>query len=540
MFFFLECGSVRADEHFNITFQNYLEYFPFLLFNNTKTDGSQPKDSCNVAIYRSFNNLPLWVNQTGPNDRAEILLARLIHSRQDGLNPSEYDIKKLETLWNSQKPIDLTRLDLLLTQNLLSFLKDIHIGRQSSRNSDIAFFTCDNTSDLDPVATLQKMLRTSDFNSFLNSFAPHHFQYDDLRHALSTYYLIADNGGWSFIPEFKRLIRPGQTDKNVQFIRERLAITGDLADVDPHDFGFSYDPQLQEAVRTFQSRHGLKTDGVIGPKTIASMNVPVETRIQQIILNMERWRWQKNHLGEKYVLVDIAGFKLQGIENDRIIIEIPVIVGKSYQQTPVFSDRISYIEFNPYWNIPNSIARKEILPELVKDPGYLVNQHIRVFSSIFDDSVQLDPYLVDWKKMGKDIVKLRLRQDPGPWNVLGKMKFVFPNKYDVYLHDTLTQQLFEENRRAYSHGCIRVAEPEQLALFVLGGKSQGWSLERINKIVITGKRKIVTLRNPLAIHLTYRTAWMDNKGILHFRDDIYRRDQVIISEFFKKMQAIIE
>lgn len=531
--FFIALPCSYADEQFDTIFGQYIEQFPAKLIDLVE-QGAQvsSEDFCVVPVYQYFNLQPLWVTENGPGEQAKLLLSRLKHSDLDGLEPSHYKIVEMASLWESKKPIDLTRLDVMLTSALLAYLGDLQEGRRSPRAIDPKLFAYACDIDLDPVATMQKIRDSIDFNGFIDSYVPTHYQYIDLRQALVHYRSIAKIGGWPHIPKKGPMIRPDKSDRRIPSIRLRLTMTGDHPY--DHDTRQGYDQLLQDAVERFQERHGLKIDGIIGPQTLSAMNVPVEARIRQIILNMERWRWKKEDLGKKYVLVDIAGFRLQGIENDTTIVEMPVIVGKSYQQTPVFSDRIRYVEFNPYWNVPRSIARKEMLPKLIKDPSYLIQHHIRVFSNWLSTAVELDPYLIDWQKLGRKIVGFRLRQDYGPWNVLGSIKFVFPNRYNVYLHDTLTQNLFKNHRRTFSHGCIRVAEPEQLAHFVLGGENSGWDFKRIDELVDTGKRTIVRLPQPVAIHITYRTTWLAPKGVVHFRNDVYNRDKKLIKALFEK------
>jgi murein L,D-transpeptidase YcbB/YkuD len=214
-------------------------------------------------------------------------------------------------------------------------------------------------------------------------------------------------------------------------------------------------------------------------------------------------------------------------------IHFPVIVGKSQHQTPVFSDRVMYIDFNPYWNIPPSIARNEELPRLRKDRLHLVKRHIRLFSSWRADAVELDPTTMDWNTISRSQISgFKLRQDPGPWNALGRVKFVFPNKYDVYMHDTPTQNLFSRNKRDFSHGCIRVSDPPSLALFILSRETSGWNREKIDAIFKSGKRKIVRPDVLVPVHITYQTAWVDKNGLICFNRDIYRRDRKLGQALF--------
>ncbi len=294
-----------------------------------------------------------------------------------------------------------------------------------------------------------------------------------------------------------------------------------------------YDADLVIAIKRFQERHNLEVDGIIGRETARNLNIPVQQRIQQILINMERWRWTKHDLGARYVLVDIAGFTLQAVENDSTQLEMRVIVGKRHHKTPVFSDSIKYIEFNPFWNITTSIARNEMLGKLRKDYTYLTREHIKLFSNWQADGKELDSEAINWDEISrKQISRFKLRQEPGPWNALGVVKFVFPNKYSIYLHDTPVHSLFEKADRAFSHGCIRLSKPEQLAGFLLKFNDAHWNAEKIHQIVEKKKRKIISLRSPIPVHLVYQTAWVAKDETIRFSKDLYGRDQKLTDALF--------
>ena len=306
-------------------------------------------------------------------------------------------------------------------------------------------------------------------------------------------------------------------------LRERLAVTGEWSG--GPGSGETFDEALVEAVKRFQRRHGLETDGIVGAGTLAELNVPVERRIRTIEMNLERWRWVDHDLGERYLLVDIAGFTLESVREREIVLEMPVIVGKHHHETPVFHDRIKYLEFNPYWNITPSIARHEMLPKLRQDPGYLDARDIRLFSGWGADARPLDPRAIDWSRVsGQQIARYKLRQEPGPKNALGTVKFMFPNKYSVYLHDTPNHRLFDASERAFSHGCVRVSDPLTLALHVLEGKDPAWDEGRVDDVLETRKNTVVKLAEPLPVFLAYQTAWVDRDGRMRFSKDIYGRD----------------
>ena len=252
-------------------------------------------------------------------------------------------------------------------------------------------------------------------------------------------------------------------------------------------------------------------------------------RIEQLKLNLERWRWHDRELGDTYVLVNIAGFDLKAVRENRLELEMRVIVGKLHHETPVFSDRIRYAEFNPFWNLTPHIARTETLSHLRKNPGYLAEKHIRLFSSWGGDAVELDPLSIDWQSVTpRAMNRYKLRQDPGVWNALGTMKFIFPNKYSVYLHDTPNHDLFRTANRAFSHGCIRLSDPHAMAVFLLDQGDGSWNRQRVEAIVDSAKRTIVNLPERIPVHLAYLTAWHDEEGVLHFNEDLYGRDKRLL------------
>jgi L,D-transpeptidase YcbB len=294
-----------------------------------------------------------------------------------------------------------------------------------------------------------------------------------------------------------------------------------------------FDPSLQQAVEHFQRRHGLDVDGIVGRDTRAALNVPVQERINQIILNMERWRWMPRDLGATHVLVNMAGFELDFIEDRRPALSMRVVVGTPDQRTPVFSDKITYLEFNPYWNIPYSIASKEILPLIQRDPGYLADRGIRVFTSWAADAAELDPWYIDWWEITPRSFPFRLRQDPGRHNPLGRVKFMLPNRFAVYLHDTSSPSLFHRTVRTFSHGCIRVEKPAELAELLLR-HNPGWDLKQIESAMNGGARRIATLKRPVPVHLIYATAWSAADGTVQFRRDIYERDSLLFNMLFNE------
>ncbi len=487
---------------------------------------------CLTEVYEAENPHPYWVGPAGPGPAARVVLSFLKTAEAEGLNPENYEVEQISALFGTRTPQNLALLDTLLTYNLIKYIHDVRYGQIRQPHADVRRFPRAQSIEFKPREALAKALAAPDIAACLEGLPPGHEHYTGLKKALALYREIQRQGGWPAVDPGPA-IRPGDHDGRMPAIIRRLAVTGDLEpDIEHGDPQPHYGPQLVAAVARFQKRHGLAPDGVIGDKTLAAMNVPVDERIQQIIINMARWRWQDHDLGEKYILVNIAGFSLSAFEQGREAFSFPVIVGKFKHQTPVFSDCISSIEINPYWNIPDAIARNEELPDLKKDPHSLAKRHIRVFEGWSEDAPEIDSTGIDWNTVSPAIMnRYRLRQDPGPWNALGRIKFVFPNTYSVYLHDTPTQSLFARSQRDFSHGCIRVSDPLKLAAFALAGQDGGWTPEKIKSTIDAQARAAVRLSEPLPVHITYQTARFDKDGIVCFNNDVYGRDGKLIEAF---------
>jgi len=292
---------------------------------------------------------------------------------------------------------------------------------------------------------------------------------------------------------------------------------GDLAQEKAQP-GNLHDKDLVEAVKYFQSRHGLEPDGVVAGATLAAMNTPVEARIAAMVLNLERRRWMEDELGPTYVFVNLADQHLKVVENEKTVHDTRLVVGKPYQRTPVFSELMTYVVFNPYWSVPPSIAVNEYLPKLRRDPGVLARENIRVLGA---GGSELDPFAVNWN--GMTSFPYTLRQDPGQGNALGRVKFMFPNPHNVYLHDTPAKGLFARASRLFSHGCMRVQNPEALAEVLL--KAEGWDRARIAKAIASNEQVIVNLKRKVPVYVNYLTAWVNKDGSAQFRADVYGRDQ---------------
>ncbi|MDD3814534.1 MAG: L,D-transpeptidase family protein [Desulfocapsaceae bacterium] len=485
-----------------------------------------------AVIYAQTGLHPLWVTKDGHGEKAEILFSVLKDSEMDGLIPEEYNVQRLTSLWNGKTAEELIELDTQLTLSFLMYAHDAQNGRVHSGRSEAVLKNSDKAPQFDGLTLVKAALLAPDLKQFLAALLPSHKYYRNLRAALQRYRNLAAAGSWPLVKPGKT-IHPGEEDARIPTIWQRLRIEGFIQSEAPKTP--VYDEMLVQAINQFQLHHGLNKDGVIGKATITAMNISVEQKIKKIILNLDRWRSEPHDLGKKYVLVNVAGFTLEGISNDTVILEMGVIVGTQQHETPLFTDQIQYIDLNPYWNIPPSIARNEMLGELIKNPYYLNSNHIRLFSDRTSEAREINSLSINWKQVSpKKMGQFKLRQDPGKWNALGAIKFVFPNSYNVYMHDTPAQSLFQHSKRDFSHGCIRLSNPLQLAEFLLDGSEAEWPTARIKETITTGKRTIIRLPSLIPVHITYQTAKSDQNGVTSFYTDIYDRDQQLEQILFKE------
>ena len=526
-------GYAASEDAYKNVFIEHLEMGPATYLNiNVHGKNAADIDKRLTEIYYGNELQPFWIEDGKPGPRAADILAVLEDAESQGLNPASYFVDKIHQYWGSQDTAGLVRLDILLTLGMMRYVADQHEGRIEPREVDPELFATARDVEVDWDALRKNAFEAPDMKAFLDQQAPPFLQYRELQKKLAEYRALAAKGGWPSISVGETL-KPGMENPRVDMVRKRLAVTGDLA---PENMDSAvFDTALEEAVKRFQQRHNLTPDGAVGKQTAAAMNVPVETRIDQIVLNMERYRWLKRTLmGDRLVAVNIAGFEAVAGKPGKFDVTMPVIVGKTYHETPVFSDTIKYVVFNPFWNLTPSIARNETLPKLKKDSHYLKKHNMRIFKGWGPDAPELDATKIDWSKVSKkDMNRYRVRQDPGPDNALGTLKLVFPNKYNVYLHDTPAHGLFKKEQRAFSHGCIRMDRPAEMAAWVLGGEEKGWSLARVNEIIAGRKRQVVVLDQPVPVYILYRTAFVNPEDhTLYFYGDVYGRDKLLAKALF--------
>jgi murein L,D-transpeptidase YcbB/YkuD len=333
-------------------------------------------------------------------------------------------------------------------------------------------------------------------------------EYSALKDQLNKYVDIAKKGGWPQISVNKKKLKKGVTTPQVAMIKGRLRITGDLPGADSSSV---FNDTLVNAVKNFQERHGYTPTGIITDSLVKEMNVPVVKRIEQIIMNMERMRWMASREDGNLIVVNIPEFVLHVYEGNKKAFDMDVVVGKEGHNTMMFNGDLNQVVFCPNWNVPQSIVKKEILPEVEKDKHYLEKQNMEITGE--EDGLPV------------------VRQLPGEKNALGKVKFLFPNSFNIYFHDTPAKSLFQKDKRAYSHGCIRLREPEKMANYVLRNQPE-WTPERIDEAMNAGKEKFVKVKDPIPVLITYYTTWVDDNGQLNFREDIYGHDRDVAAKMF--------
>ena len=382
----------------------------------------------------------------------------------------------------------------------------------------------------DPVALVSSALDRHAVPELLAQLEPEHNFYQRLKTALADYRSLQLAGGWPEIPEGETL-RLGADDSRVVLLRRRLLLTRDLQQGAADSSVF--DADVDRAVRVFQYRMGLSDDGVVGKDTLAALNVPVETRIEQIRINLERARWILHDLDAHAVVVNVAGFMAYVTEGEEVTWMTRVQVGKPYHMTPLFRDEVSYIEINPTWTVPYSISSKELLPKIKKDPNYLADRNMIVLDR---NGNQVDAAGIDWNSLSANRFPYTLRQQPGPDNALGRIKFMFPNEHAVYLHDTPSKSLFERDYRVFSHGCIRVQNPYLLAQILLDDNEK-WSVEKIEAAVDSRVTQRIVLDRKIPIYLTYWTAAVDDDLEVNFSRDPYNRDERVLAGLDKPFVA---
>ena len=484
------------------------------------------------SFYVSVRFKANWVNNDSSYFNMGALMDMLNQAENDGLIIRDYHREVLKheislyDQWIYSAQYDsLADLDILLTDAALSYAEDISVGQLYSQDDNV-----NRKEILKPVSYvsgLKLALDSGQVCEWLRAMPPNRIEYEDLKNELGVYKEIYANGGWIKLDFDVTKIRLGDTGQKVIKLRRRLIQTGDLKMILLADSNI-FDSALATSIRNFQIRFGIKPTGYITGNTLVAMNSPIEERIANIMGSIERLRWLPEDSGQKYVQVNISDFALHVVENHRSQLRMKVIVGKPYKQTPVFQATMKTVVINPSWEVPRSIISEEMLPKLQKNPGYLAHEHLKLLDY---KGNEINPDTVKWSRMTQDNFKYRIVQIPGAWNSLGRVKFLFPNSYDVYLHGTPEQYLFAKDVRTFSHGCMRVENPTLLAACLL--KDQGYDKEQIEEQIKEETETQISLKHHIPVYVTYLTAWVDDAGQLCFRNDIYNRDNIFLEYVIK-------
>lgn len=487
-----------------------------IFFPIDTTELSDQKDSLLIAFYRNNNNKTFWL---GDSIRKKIVLL-LNDVASDGLFEEDFDLKKIisyEKSIDSLKDTVLVKYDLLLTKNLNKYIQKVAKGDLFPKSLYADWELKEN--DINWQELLLNFQKKDSFDFAVQSVKPSHKVYEQLREALRIINLFPEEKYVQLDIADKIVLN--DSIEVIYNIKKKLIYWKDLKPTD--SLTPIYDEEMELAVKKFQMRHGLAPDGVIGKATVLALNYSKNRRKEQIIANMERWRWYPRNFENEYLIINIPNYSMYAVKNNDTTKVCKVIVGKLKRKTPVLSSKLSYLVFNPTWTLPPTILKEDVIPAIKKDPNYLKRKKIKVYNK---ENQLIDS--TNWK--AEEAINYRYVQSIGRYNALGQVKFIFPNRFTIYLHDTNSRSYFDINKRALSSGCIRVEKPLELAEYLLDN-SVKWNLKSINETIRKGKTKTLGFQNDIYIHIFYWTAWSEN-GALQFRDDLYGLDR----ELYKKLK----
>ncbi len=490
-------------------------------FSDYKADFTQ--------TYQTSNFAPIWLTNGQVTPQALAVIHALESSRQKGLIPDDYDASRwqgrIADLKASASPDREARFDAALTVCTMRYISDLHIGRVNPKHFSFGIDIQQKKYNL-PQFITQDVVRAANVQAILDAAEPPYPGYKRTEIALQRYLQLASKGDGPPVPEVQKTVAPGDTYPGIPQLAQRLVLLGDLPAAAAANLSSqTYSGPLVDAVKLFQDRHGLAADGKLGKETIRQLNVPVSFRVSQLDDALERWRWLPPAFPQPPVVVNVPEFVLRVFTADHTVaLRMNVVVGKAVRhQTPVFAKDMLYIVFRPYWNVPSSILRSEIVPAIVKDRNYIANKKFEVVT--YGGQVVTSGPISDDVLAQLRAGKLTVRQTPGPDNALGLVKFLFPNEHSVYLHSTPAQQLFSQSRRDFSHGCIRVQEPAQLAAYLLRNQPP-WTLDKVRAAMQSGpNNQQVNLKVPVPVLILYVTAVVEEDGSVHFFNDIYGHDK---------------
>ncbi|HEY4951101.1 MAG TPA: L,D-transpeptidase family protein [Candidatus Acidoferrales bacterium] len=485
-------------------------------------------------FYDSYGNSLPWVRGMQPTPQARQVIALLLQADQKGLSAEDYDgphwterLAKLKPTASQPSEADALQFDLALTVCVMRYVSDLHIGKVNPKHFDFGLDIETKKYNL-PQFLKTEVVDAADVAGVLAQVEPPYPGYQRTIQALHTYLQYVKEYAGVPLPATGKTIAPGDTYPGVLQLIRLLRLVGDLpADANVPADAIVYQGPLVDAVKHFQGRLGRAADGKITPQTLADLNVPLATRVCQMQLILERWRWIPIGLHDAPIVANIPEFRLRAYdENFNVALTMNVVVGKAYgHDTPVFQDKMQYLIFRPYWSVPYSIARAEFLPKIERDPDYLEKKGFAVVDSR-QEVVASGPVSSDVLQQLRS-GKLFIRQNPGPKNSLGLVKFIFPNSYNIYMHDTPEQEFFAKTRRDFSHGCIRLEKPADLAVWVLRRNPGDWNMDSVRAAMNGSPNQQINLAHPIPILIVYGTVIVTEDGIVHFYDDIYGHDATL-------------
>jgi L,D-transpeptidase YcbB len=487
-----------------------------------------------------------WLYDQAPASLYYSVINTLKNADKFGLIPEDYDVASIEQRLNTvykDKAVSMGQiadLDIHITEMYFLFTSHLLEGKvRSVGNGRNVWKRQSKELTMTDVDFLLATTNSTQFDEALQKLQPADVQYARLQKALVHYQSLAKSPQ-AHLPAVSvpRKIAPAESSPAIPLIRQKLSLLDLKVYAMPFDSATGtmdslyYDPDLVYGIKLFQLRHGLEPDGIIGDKTLKFLNQPFKEMADVIAINMDRMRWHSGNYGDNYILVNVPEYKLRVYENHKPELEMKVIVGSAQTATPIFTDVLEHIVFSPTWTVPVSIIKGEIIPNLKANPEYYSNKNF----AFFKNEVEIDPAYEPWDSVAINPYEYRVVQNPGPDNSLGLVKFMMPNNLSVYLHDTPNHRLFSKDYRALSHGCVRLDEPAQFAEYLLRDQ-KGWTSERISKAMSSPTPTTILLKKHYDVHIEYRTAWVDEEGALHLREDIYGHDRVQLSQLLPAVKV---
>lgn len=477
------------------------------------------------SFYASSEYRLAWIRESRATAQARAMIDVLRHPDSRGLDSDDYDASRWDArLQQLGDPTSAAQFDVALTVCVMRYISDLRIGRVNPRHFSFGINVERKKYDLAQFVRT-RLANGDDIQAALGGVEPPFPGYKRTLAALQRYLKLSQEDDGEKLPETTKSITPGKEYPGIPRLTRFLRLLGDLppsADIRP---GNVYEEPLVDAVKSFQRRHGLSSDGVLGTQTVKQLNTPLRDRVEQLRLTLERWRWVATEFPQPPVVVNIPEFRLRAFDKDgRVVMSTNVVVGKAYRhETPVFEDEMQYVVFRPYWNVPPGIQRSEIVPAIQRDRDYIAKNNYEIITP--DGTIITSGRISDEVLQQLSAGKLTVRQKPGPSNALGLVKLIFPNAHNVYLHSTPSQQLFSQSRRDFSHGCIRVENAAGLAAWSLAANQQDWTLEKVLEAMQGTQDNVqVNLAKTIPVLILYATAVVDENGATHFFDDIYGYD----------------